>query len=223
MGGHLAQVFARLSHNSFPQFLWTELERMLNCMAVELNDAALMLRYQDGDVAAFETLYNRHRGPLFRFLLRQIGNQQFAEDVFQEVWSKIIRNRKTYRPAAKFTTYMYHIARNCSVDHHRRTGRQPVTVAEHDEAVPEPVAASGDPALEAQHRDIREQLLEALDSLPADQREVFLLREEGGFTLEEIGTITGTGRETVKSRLRYALRKLRTCVPKRETLGVDND
>jgi RNA polymerase sigma-70 factor (ECF subfamily) len=59
--------------------------------------------------------------------------------------------------------------------------------------------------------------------LPADQREVFLLREEGGFTLEEIGTITGTGRETVKSRLRYALRKLRTCVPKRETLGVDND
>jgi RNA polymerase sigma-70 factor (ECF subfamily) len=200
-----------------------KLERMLNCMAVELNDTALMLRYRDGDVAAFETLYNRHRSPLFRFLLRQIGNQQFAEDVFQEVWSKIIRNRETYRPAAKFTTYMYHIARNCSVDHHRRTGRQPLTVPEHEESTPEPVATSGDPVLEAQNSDVREQLAEALNNLPAEQREVFLLREESGFTLEEIGTITGTGRETVKSRLRYAVGKLRKCVAKQEALGVDND
>jgi RNA polymerase sigma-70 factor (ECF subfamily) len=199
------------------------LGRMLDYMAAELNDAALMLRYQDGDVAAFETLYNRHRGPLFRFLLRQIGNQQFAEDMFQEVWSKIIGNRKSYRPAAKFTTYMYHIARNCAVDHYRRSGRQPALTPDQEEPLPEPIATTGDPVTEAQTRETREMLLEALNNLPPDQREVFLLHEESGFTLEEIGTITDTGRETVKSRLRYALGKLRKCVSQEETLGIDND
>lgn len=196
---------------------------MLDYMAAELNDAALMLRYKDGDVAAFETLYNRHRGPLFRFLLRQIGNQQFAEDVFQEVWSKIIRNRESYRPAAKFSTYMYHIARNCSVDHHRRSGRQAVLVSDQDESVPEPIATGNDPLVSAENSDIRSELTDALNNLPAEQREVFLLHEESGFTLEEIGTLTGVSRETVKSRLRYALGKLRKCVSAEATLGVDHD
>ncbi|MDP6435785.1 MAG: sigma-70 family RNA polymerase sigma factor, partial [Gammaproteobacteria bacterium] len=116
---------------------------MLETMAAELNDTALMLRYRDGDVDAFEALYNRHRGALFRYLVRRIGNQAFAEDIFQEVWSRIIRNRKSYRPSAKFTTYMFHIAHNCSVDHYRRSGKHDVVVSDQDDSVPEPAASTG--------------------------------------------------------------------------------
>jgi len=191
-------------------------------MAAELNDTALMLRYQDGDMAAFETLYNRHRGPLFRFLLRQIGNQQFAEDVYQEVWSRIIRNSKKYRPTAKFTTYIYHIARNCSVDHYRRMSKQRNMVAEGDDGTQEPVAKTGNPVTAASNRDTRNALSAALNELPVEQREAFLLKEESGLSLDEIATVTSVSRETVKSRLRYALRKLRQCLPQPEATGVED-
>jgi len=195
---------------------------MLLRMAAELNDTALMLRYQDGDMAAFETLYKRHRGPLFRFLLHRIGNQQFTEDIFQEVWSRIIRSRKNYRPNAKFTTYIYHIARNCTVDHYRRVGSQENVISDGDERVAEPVATTGNPVAETANRDIRNALSAALSELPSEQREVFLLREESGLSLDEIATVTEVGRETVKSRLRYALGKLRQCLPQPEGAGAEH-
>jgi RNA polymerase sigma-70 factor (ECF subfamily) len=191
-------------------------------MAAELNDTALMLRYQDGDMAAFETLYNRHRGPLFRFLLRQIGNQQFAEDVFQEVWSRIIRNSKKYRPTAKFTTYIYHIARNCSVDHYRRMSKEQNIISTGDEGTKEPVAITGNPVTAASNRDKRKALIAALNDLPVEQREAFLLKEESGMSLDEIATVSNVSRETVKSRLRYALGKLRQCLPQPEGAGVED-
>lgn len=195
---------------------------MLLRMAAELNDTALMMRYQGGDMAAFETLYKRHRGPLFRFLLHRIGNQQFAEDIFQEVWSRIIRNRDNYRPNAKFTTYIYHIARNCTVDHYRRVSTQENVISDGDDRVAEPVATTGNPVAETANRDIRHALSAALSELPSEQREVFLLREESGLSLDEIATVTEVGRETVKSRLRYALGKLRQCLPQPEGAGVEH-
>jgi RNA polymerase sigma-70 factor (ECF subfamily) len=191
-------------------------------MGVELNDSALMLRYQEGDVSAFETLYGRHRGPLFRYLLRHIGNQQFAEDVFQEVWSRIIRNRKNYRPTAKFTTYMYHIARNCSVDHFRRRGNQQSLSTGQADAIENAVADTGDPVAVAELNDVRNALSVALNELSEEQRDAFLLHEEGGLTLEEIAAIAGVGRETIKSRLRYALARLRKLVVEPELQGVDD-
>jgi len=195
---------------------------MLETMAAELSDTALMLRYRDGDVNAFETLYNRHRGALFRYLVRRIGNQQLAEDVFQEVWSRIIRNRQNYRAAAKFTTYMFHIAQNCTVDHYRRSGKHQAMVSDQDDGVPEPTASTGNPVAEAEASDIRRTLTDALKNLPTEQREAFLLREESGLTLDEIGEITGVGRETVKSRLRYALGKLRQCLPEPDVTGIND-
>ena len=177
-------------------------------MAPELDDTALMLRYRDGDTAAFEELYNRHRAALFRAVLRQAGNRQAAEDIYQEVWSRIIRSRENYRPTAKFTTYMYRIARNCMIDFYRRTGRHDQVIVAQDPGF-EPAAADGDPVAAAETADVRARLSAALASLPNEQREVFLLREEGGLSLDEIGAVVGAGRETVKSRLRYALGKLR--------------
>lgn len=190
-------------------------------MGVELDDTALMLRYKDGDVAAFEKLYGRHRGPLFRFLLRQAGSQELAEDLFQEVWSKIIRNRENYRPTARFTTYMYHIARNCTVDLYRRLGRNR-EISAADASVPEPVAPTGNPVKIAAAADTARALVDALNSLRAEQREAFLLKEEGGLSLQEIADVTGVGRETVKSRLRYALGALQKSLNSHEAAGADD-
>jgi len=192
-------------------------------MAVELNDTALMLRYRDGDMTAFETLYGRHKGSLFGFLVRQIGNQQYAEDVFQEVWSRIIRNRDKYQANAKFTTYLYHIARNCSIDHYRRMQKRDDDISEQDAAVPEAQAKDGDPVTTAETGELRFAIVGALRNLPDDQREAFLMKEESGLSLEEIATVTGVSRETVKSRLRYAVGKLRQCLPQPETAGVEDD
>ena len=87
------------------------------------DDSALMLRYRDGDVKAFETLYRRHKDPVYRYLLRLCRHRDTAEDVFQEVWGKIVRARESYRPTAKFTTFLYRVAHNCFIDHVRRNKR----------------------------------------------------------------------------------------------------
>ena len=180
---------------------------MLTSMSTELNDSALMLRYGGGDSDAFEALYRRYRAPLFGFLLRQVGNRQYAEDVFQETWSRIIRNRQSYRPTAQFSTYLYHVARNCMIDHYRKAGRR-ATLTD-DDADIYTLAATDDPAASAEDRDNHRAFVLALRALPDEQREAFLLHEECGLTLDEISGATGAGRETVKSRLRYAVGKLR--------------
>ncbi|MEO8005697.1 MAG: RNA polymerase sigma factor [Betaproteobacteria bacterium] len=177
----------------------------------QVADEQLMLRYRDGDAQAFETLYGRHRGGVFRYVLRQVGLRSSAEEVFQEIWMKIISSRARYRVEARFATFLYHIAHNCVVDHFRR--KTPLHLISLDDDDGEALEVAG-PAGEQPERVVAlrqsaARLLNALALLPPEQREVFLLHEEGGLTLEEIATVTSTGRETVKSRLRYALARLR--------------
>jgi len=178
-------------------------------MTEALEDTALMLRYRDGDAAAFETLYRRHRDSLYRYLLRLSANSHTAEDVFQEAWGKIIRARASYRPTAKFTTYLFRVAHNCFIDHIRRSKRH----SGHSNAIPELAA---DPVDEPEHRTeqllARQRLETALQTLPDEQRDAFLLHEEGGMSLDDIALITGVNRETAKSRLRYANTKLRAAM-----------
>jgi len=170
-----------------------------------------MLRYRDGDAEAFEALYGRHRAQVFRYVLRQVGLRSAAEEVFQETWMNIIAARSRYRVQARFATFLYHIAHNCVVDHFRR--KTPLHLISLDDNAEEAiqVAASerDQPERAVASRQLSAKLLNALSLLPPEQREAFLLHQEGGLTLEEIATITSTGRETVKSRLRYALAKLR--------------
>ncbi len=172
-------------------------------------DSALMLRYRDGDVAAFEMLYRRHSDPLYRYLLRLCRHRDNAEDIFQEVWGKIIKAADRYRPSAKFSTFLYRVAHNCFIDHLRRNKRH--THAGNLE--PDCQADPGDlPEVMAERSLARERLEVALRDLPDEQRDVFLLHEEAGLNLDEISTITGSNRETTKSRLRYAVHKLRTAI-----------
>src|SRR5688500_6366607 len=179
--------------------------------AVVPDDATLMLRYRDGDVRAFETLYERHKGALYRYLQRLCRSPEMANDLFQEVWSKVIASRERYEPRAKLTTFLFHIAHNCAVDQFRRAGRPQEKLAQDVDALADQLAGpsheSPDAALSESQ--LRADFKRALDELPAEQRDVFLLYEETGLGLEEIGRVTGVAMETAKSRLRYALGKLR--------------
>ena len=172
-------------------------------------DSALMLRYRDGDVAAFETLYRRHKDALFRYLLRLCRQRAAAEDVFQEAWGKIIKSRDNYRPTAKFTTFLYHVAHNCFIDYVRRNKRHGNTADIEPDTQPD---GADCPETLVEKSLARRRLDTAVRSLPDEQRDVFLLYEEAGLSLEEIATITACKRETAKSRLRYAVRKLRAAL-----------
>ncbi len=178
-------------------------------MAHAPDDSALMLRYQDGDVGAFETLYRRHKDPVYRYLLRLSGHPDVAEDVFQEVWGKIIKARENYRPTAKFTTFLYRVAHNCFIDHVRRNRRH----AGATEFKPELFSDQGESLeLTTERQLARQRLAEALGTLPEEQRDAFLLHEEGGLSVDQIASVTGCNRETAKSRLRYAVAKLRAAI-----------
>lgn len=177
------------------------------------SDEALMLAYAAGDAAAFDTLYARHKGGVYRYLLRQCRQAATADEIFQDVWMNLIRARGNYVPSAKFTTYLYRLAHNRLIDHYRASGHV-VLVSADDEAHEEAVAAlpgerNLEPEASVQRIELGERLKSAVMTLPAVQREAFLLQQEGGLSLAEIAEMTGVGAETVKSRLRYALAKLR--------------
>jgi RNA polymerase sigma-70 factor, ECF subfamily len=177
------------------------------------SDEQLMLRYRDGEARAFEALYARHRGGVFRYVLRQVGFRGAAEEVCQEIWTKLIVARARYRVEARFATFLYSVAHNCVIDHFR--SRPPLHLVSFDANADEAAAAVPGPEQEQPERIVArrqtaQRLLRALALLPDEQREAFLLHEEGDLTLEEIAQVTGVGRETAKSRLRYALVKLRS-------------
>jgi RNA polymerase sigma-70 factor (ECF subfamily) len=177
-------------------------------------DGALMLRYKSGDTRAFEILYTKHKGALYRYLQRICRNREACNDLFQETWSKVITNRQRYEVRAQFTTYLFHIAHNCAIDYFRRAERQHIGRTDdvnelHDRL---PSAETDRPENQLSEAQLQAAFKKALQELPEEQRNVFVLREETGLTLEEIGEITGVTMETAKSRLRYALGKLRSAL-----------
>lgn len=171
-----------------------------------------MLSYRGGDAGAFDILYARHKGGLYRYLLRQCRDAAVAEELFQDVWSNLFRARASYTVQAKFATYLYRLAHNRLIDHYRKHNQAAVTSfeAEDGPVLEEVVDDRGQPPDAAY--DMKRQaadLLRLIAELPAPQREAFLLQQEGGMSVEEIAAATGVSRETAKSRLRYALGKLR--------------
>lgn len=189
-------------------------------MEADPEDEALMLRYCAGDAMAFETLYRRHRGPVYRYLLRQCGNAGSADELFQDVWLRVVNARIGYEVKARFTTWLYRIAHNRLMDFFRSNARARLesydALAEGlsaDESVGEQVDFdSGAEPVEVtlDRKRMAQRLVAAIDTLPAAQREAFLLREEAGLSLEDIAAATGVNAETAKSRLRYAVAKLRS-------------
>ena len=178
-------------------------------MPREESDEALMLRYRNGEVRAFEQLYERHKGPLFRYMLRQCAQRAVAEELFQDVWTNLIHSRERYQVRAKFTTFLYRMARNRLIDYRRSSGANPGHDAASAAPAEEPAGTDPGPDGRLESERAAGRLRALIAGLPPDQRDAFLLREEGGLRLEQIAEVTGVGTETVKSRLRYAVAKLR--------------
>ncbi len=182
------------------------------------DDNALMLRYRNGDTRAFEILYTRHKGGLYRYLQRICRNREAVNDLFQESWGKLVASRARYEPRAQFTTFLFHIAHNCAVDYFRRAERQHIGRTDDVDDLQErlPSADTDRPDTQVSEAQLQAAFKQALAQLPEEQRNVFVLREETGMSLEEIGQVTGVTMETAKSRLRYALTKLRASLKQYE-------
>jgi RNA polymerase sigma-70 factor (ECF subfamily) len=186
---------------------------------VEVTDEALMTRYQRGDLAAFATLVDRHKTPIFNFVLRQIKVPPQAEDLVQEVFLRIIESASSFKHEAKFTTWAYTIARNLCIDHLRKQSyRRHASLDQRESGDGGDGPALGEQVADLHPRastersaissEIQLRVTAAVEALPGEQREVFLLRHVANLPFQEIAQITGTPENTVKSRMRYALERL---------------
>ena len=171
-------------------------------------DESLMLAWAGGELRAFETLYARHRSRLYSFLLRQLRDAALADEMFQDVWQRVIAARAGWQPDAAFTTWLFRIAHNRLNDYWRAARHRPPAPGDADERVAR-MSDTRTPESQLSEFEQRRRLQLAMEQLPDEQREVLQLRLEQELSLEEIAQITGVGRETVKSRLRYAMDKLR--------------
>ena len=180
-------------------------------------DEALMLRYQGGEVRAFEILLERHEKPIFNFLLRHVGSRHVAEDLLQDTFLRVVKSAASYQRQAKFTTWLYTIARNLCVDRSRRQKHrraqsldQPLRDDDGSGTLLDVVPGR---ELSAERKTISRRLHEKIEAAVAnlsdEQREVFILREFQDLPFKEIAEIVGVSENTAKSRMRYALEKLR--------------
>lgn len=176
-----------------------------------LPDEELFTAFKKGSESAFDFLLSRHQKPLYNFLYRTLGNFEAAEEALQEVFLRVIRSANEYKPSAKFTTWLYTIARNFCIDYGRKQRFRrhlSLDTKENDDAEPLQSSfavdeASADEWVSAQQ--LEKILYTILDGLAPEQKEVFLLRETQGLPFDEIAKMTKVSVNTVKSRMRYAL------------------
>ena len=177
------------------------------------SDESLMLRFGAGDIAAFDALYARHELAVWRFVFRSVRVQAIADDLLQDVWFSVARNAATYEVKAKFKTWLFTMAHHRVIDYFR-TAKQHTSLDDGDDdhaSLADTLAADSGfgPVRQLQSREQAAALIAAVESLPADQREAFLLQAEGDLSVQDIAAATGVSFETAKSRLRYARSSLR--------------
>jgi RNA polymerase sigma-70 factor (ECF subfamily) len=196
----------------------------VSSLHVNATDEELMIRFQRGDRPAFGVIVRRHKTPLYNFALRQLGSGPVAEEVVQEAFVRVVQSATEFRHAARFSTWLYAIARNLCIDHLRKSAlRRHASL----DAPAAPVRASdgdggslGERTADTRANveraavsvEIRERVLEAIDGLPVEQREVFLMREVGSLPFRDIAQIVGVSENTIKSRMRYALERLQAAL-----------
>ena len=183
--------------------------------STNISDESLMLLYQQGDQAAFEALYSKYKDVLYRYFLKHCSDRPQSEELYQEVWIKLINSAARYKPKAKFKTYLFTIAHNTLVDFYRKA--KPSQTVEFDEAemtedFPINPATLALPEDEFTMKQKTNLLMKTLEELPADQKEAAILHFEQEMSVQEIAEITQVKTETAKSRLRYAKNKLKAAI-----------
>jgi len=180
------------------------------------SDEELMAAYQNGDVTAFDVLLGRHKNGVYNFLYRNTGQEENAEEAFQEIFARVIKSAASYKPSAKFSTWLYTIARNYCIDHSRKEKwRQTTSLSEKvgdgdDLKLEDQIAdETQNPEKDRNQKNLGELVEEMLSRMNPDQKEVFLMREQSNIAFDEIARIVGATTSTVKSRMRYALAFLR--------------
>ncbi len=189
-------------------------------MFANLSDEDLMLRYSGGDLDAFKELYQRHSHGLYRFIAWRSPRKEWVDEVMQESWASLHQARARYEALSSFRTYLYQIARNRLIDLMRQHQMVIATdIGQHDDTgdvfdrlADHHANAAHDAPSPEEALDNKQQvagLHEAIRALPSEQREALVLQQFNGMSLEEIARLTAVPVETIKSRLRYAMRKLR--------------
>lgn len=197
----------------------------------DVTNEVLMLQFQGGDRDAFTILVRRHKTPIYNFVLRQVRSASAAEDLVQEVFVRVVKNASTFKHEARFTTWVYSIARNLCIDHLRKMSLRRHPSLDHGPTSGGATGGRDGPSLSeripdshpssaadrrATSTDIGERIIAAVEKLPSEQREVFLLRELGKVPFKEIARMTGVPENTVKSRMRYALERLQEALSEYE-------
>jgi RNA polymerase sigma-70 factor, ECF subfamily len=184
----------------------------------DATDEMLMVRYQRGDRDAFAELVRRYETPVYNFVIRHLRHSQSSEDVTQDVFLRVVQKAAEFKHEARFSTWLYTIARNLCVDQLRKQSHrrhpsldQPAKGGDDSRPLLDGIA-DGHPRASVERSaaagQVQTRIVEAVQNLPDDQREVFLLRELANMPFKEIAEITGVGENTVKSRMRYALDRL---------------
>ena len=177
----------------------------------DMSDEMLMQAYAENDKLAFDKLYERFRLPLYRYMHRQISVQEeVLNELYQDVWLKLINNRKQYQVKASFKTYLYQIAVNTIRDYFRRESVRKIMSNIEDDTALEGSGLSPDEDLA--QKQLMRQFKKILNELPQEQKDVFLLREEAGLTSVQIAEVMQTSVDTVKSRMRYAVSRLKAAI-----------
>ncbi len=172
---------------------------------MKTSDEELLKDYLSGDERGFEELLQRYKGPLFTVILRMVGSMADSEDIFQETFSRVLSHAGDFRMEKKFSPWVYAIATNLCRDHLRRSGKNPLPLD--DETVPSPLP---DPESEVSESEVRRAVSKALDALPPEQREVYLLREYGDLSFKQIAKVTGSKLNTVLGRMHLAMKRLKS-------------
>ena len=170
-------------------------------MTLELgwNEDRLLRAYARGERSAFTKLYEEYKTPVYHYLVKSCSNRADADELFQEVWLRVIASASSFEAHGRFRSWLFSVAHNCVVDHYRRAGRATL------------VEVTDDMASEAPTPDLNEgeRIERAIRRLPFEQRQAFYLREILGCSVKQIAEIQDIGVEAAKSRLRYAYGKLR--------------
>lgn len=180
---------------------------------INASDEDLMLAYAKGKYEAFEVLYMRHKDSLYRYVIRLVTDSELANDLYQELWSRVIKSSSLYRVDSKWTTWVYRIAHNLVVDHYRTF--KPLEEEQDHTSMDSPDRAH-------QRAELSFQIKHCMEKLPATQREVFLLSQETDLNLKMVSEVVEASHEAVKTRLRYARTALKECLARFGVFPVQN-